>query len=287
MNGIIAQDSWYPVLLTNSTDFKTPVTGKVYGDIVCKYFKTGDSSQTAFAVTADNWKEAGEGKYAIRIGAAEWTERAFYQVSISCAGCIIYNFPVDTQEYFTPAGANQVTITVEEADHTPIPDVSVLILNSGQSITLQSATTDASGQVVVALNDGTYKVRLSKAMVNFTTPETLVVSGATSEEFTGTLVSPTAPSTGLQTVYIVPTDLGLEYSPTMVFWAVASRLNTVVDTAVLSNQILQAEDKTTHFEMQIAKGAVVTITGQNGSSTFFKEEITIDTNDTKNLVDYL
>ena len=289
MNGIIAQDSWYPVILTNATDFKTPVTGKAFGDITCKYFKTGDTSQTEFDVTADNWKEAGEGKYAIRLGAAEWIERAFYQVSISCTGCITYNFSVDTQEYFTPSGANAVTITVEEADHTPIPDVSVLILNSAQTVKLKSGTTDANGQVTpgFALNDGTYKIRLSKLMVNFTTPETLTVSGETEKICIGTVVSPTAPSAGLQTLYIIPTTLGLAYSADMVLSAVISQLNEEVDTAVLTNQILTGVDKTTHFEMQIAKGAVVTITGWNGTTKFLEKTITITSDDTRNLVAYL
>jgi hypothetical protein len=183
-------------------------------------------------------------------------------------------------------GANTVTITVEEADHTPIPDVSVEIYNAAQTVKLKSGMTDVNGQLVVALNDGSYKIRLSKAMVNFTTPETLTVSGATAKTCTGVPVSVTAPSAGLQTIYIILTDLGLEYSPTMSLWAIANRLNTIVDTAVISNQILLAEDKGTYFEMQIAKGAVVTITGQNGDSIFYKKEITIDTNDTKNLSDY-
>lgn len=287
MNGLINQDSWYPVILTNSTDFKTPVTGKAFGDITCKYFKTGATLQTTFVVTTDDWKEAGEGKYSIRLGAAEWIEHSIYQVSISCVGCIIYNFPVDTQLYFTPSGANSVTITVQEADLTPIPDVSVVILNSAETLTLLTGTTNAIGQLVVALNNGTYKVRLSKAMVNFTVPETLVVSGTTADAYTGDPITPTAPASGLQTLYIVPTTLGLVYSPGMVFTAVIDAINTHVDTAILDNQVLTAVDHTTHFEMQIAKGAVVNIIGKNGVTKFFELAITIDTNSTKNLADYL
>jgi len=185
------------------------------------------------------------------------------------------------------SGANVVTITVEEADHTPIPDASVRILNSAETLTLLTGTTDVSGQLVVALNDGSYKIRLSKAMVNFTTPETLTVSGTTAKTCTGTVVSPTAPGTGLQTLVIYPADLGLTYQTTMVFTAVISRINEEVDTAVLTSQITTATDMTTHFEMQLAKGAVVTVMGKYGDKTFFKKDFTVDTNDVKNLVDYI
>jgi hypothetical protein len=185
------------------------------------------------------------------------------------------------------SGANVVTITAQEIGGTPIPDVSIFIFNSAETIKLKSGMTDVDGHLAVALNDGSYKIRLGKAMVNFTVPETLTVAGTTAKTCVGVPVSVTAPSAGLQTVIIYPTTLGLVYSPTMVFTAVIMQLNTVVDTAVLSNQILAAEDHTTHFEMQLAKGAVVMITGKNGNSNFFKKEITIDTDDTKNLTAYL
>ncbi len=73
----------------------------------------------------------------------------------------------------------------------------------------------------------------------------------------------------------------------MEFSAVITNINSHVDMAVLTNQILMAVDKTTHFEMQIAKGAWVTIVSKNGVTVFFKRSLTITSEDTKNLADYL
>ena len=185
------------------------------------------------------------------------------------------------------SGANMVTITVEEADHTPIPDASVRILNNAETLTLLTGTTNVSGQLVVALNDGSYKIRLSKAMANFTVPETLTVSGATAKTCTGIVVSPTAPSAGLQTLVIYPSDLGLTYQPTMVITAVISTINQKIDAAVLTNQITTATDEGDHFEMQLAKGAVVTVTAYNGMVKFIDKTVTITSDNTRNWTAYL
>lgn len=185
------------------------------------------------------------------------------------------------------SGANVVTVTVQEADGTPIPDVSVAVFNAAETVKLKSGMTDQNGQLVVALNDGLYSMRLSKAMVNFTTPELLVVSGATSKTAIGSPVSPTAPAAGLQTLVIYPADLGLEYSSGAKISAKIQEYNSSVDTAILTSQILVAEDKTTHFEMQIAKGARVRLTGKFRTEIFLTKDLTISQSDNANLTDYL
>jgi hypothetical protein len=149
MNGILNQDTWYPVILTNATDFKTAVIGKVYSDITCKYFKTGDTSQTSFSVTSSNWKEAGEGKYSIKIGATEWTNQAIYQVSISCSGCIVYNFPVDTQSFTlisNDVGSVQSSIDSLSADVGSV-------LSAVDSRASQTSVNNVSADVGTVLSD--------------------------------------------------------------------------------------------------------------------------------------
>ena len=63
------------------------------------------------------------------------------------------------------------------------------ILNSAQTSTIGVVYTNASGQAVVALDDGTYKIRLRKAGYTFTVPETLTVSGTTAQTYYGTTVT--------------------------------------------------------------------------------------------------
>jgi len=52
-------DRWFPVILTNDTDFKTAVTSKVFGDVTCKYSFEAATSLTTYAVATEDWKEAG------------------------------------------------------------------------------------------------------------------------------------------------------------------------------------------------------------------------------------
>lgn len=84
------------------------------------------------------------------------------------------------------AGANSVTITVEESDTTPIASTEVQILNTAQDTVLDRKLTDVNGDAVFALDDGSYKVRLSKPQVTFTVPEDLTVSGTTVDTYNGT-----------------------------------------------------------------------------------------------------
>lgn len=91
-------------------------------------------------------------------------------------------------------GANQVTLTIEKLDTTPIPGVDVQIFNADQSVLLDRAKTDASGQVVLALDDGSYKVRLNKLQVSFTVPEDLTVSGTTEQDYNGDVLTISTPA---------------------------------------------------------------------------------------------
>lgn len=86
-------------------------------------------------------------------------------------------------------GANQVTITVNDDDTDPIEGVEVQIYNSAQTLLIGKKDTNASGQAVFSLNDGSYKVRLYKSLIDFTVPEDLTVSGVTTDTYTGTLLT--------------------------------------------------------------------------------------------------
>ena len=89
-------------------------------------------------------------------------------------------------------GANQVTLTIQDDDTDPIEGVEVKVYNSAQTLLLGIKTTDSNGQVVFSLNDGSYKVRLYKSLVDFTVPEDLTVSGVTTDTYTGTLLTITS-----------------------------------------------------------------------------------------------
>lgn len=86
-------------------------------------------------------------------------------------------------------GANQVTITVNDSVPAPIAGVEIRVFNSSQDVLFDVKTSDTVGQATFALNDGAYKVVLSKPQYSFTVPEDLTVSGVTTDTYTGTAIT--------------------------------------------------------------------------------------------------
>ncbi|MFQ5834308.1 MAG: carboxypeptidase-like regulatory domain-containing protein [bacterium] len=93
-------------------------------------------------------------------------------------------------------GVNTVTITLTETGGTPvIPGATVSVKNQANDTLLATGTTDANGQVVFMLDNGTYSVDKQKlGSYSFTNPETLVVSGNTNQSYIGTPISVSAPA---------------------------------------------------------------------------------------------
>ena len=91
-------DLWQPVLLLDDDDGKTAETGKAFGDLTVKYHYQGATSKTTYNITADDWKESGEGEYWLRIGASEFSSEGKYQVSVACAGCRTHRFIVNVKD---------------------------------------------------------------------------------------------------------------------------------------------------------------------------------------------
>lgn len=95
----------------------------------------------------------------------------------------------------TAAGASQVTINVQDLSGNPVQGAQVDIFNGANTTFLSRHFTDVAGQVVIAIDDGTYAVRIWASGYAFTVPETLTVSGDGSATFQGqSFLSPSAPS---------------------------------------------------------------------------------------------
>lgn len=103
-------DKWFPVILTDDGDFKTAKTGKFFGDVTCKYSYEAAVALSTHTVTTDEWKEVGEGKYWLRIGASEFTSEGKYEVSVAVAGCLTFNFPVEVRDKTVAENMNDLDI---------------------------------------------------------------------------------------------------------------------------------------------------------------------------------
>lgn len=88
---------WFPVRLVDSTDLQTAETGKAHGDITVTFGYEAATSYTNAAMTADLWKELGNGNYWVKLGAA-WSSEGKYIARIVCAGCAEVNFVVEVRD---------------------------------------------------------------------------------------------------------------------------------------------------------------------------------------------
>lgn len=99
----------------------------------------------------------------------------------------IDEFKADVSQLTGIAGINATTITVNDGTN-PVDGVQLAIYNSDNTIFITSATTNSSGIATVYLDDGSYKVRISKAGYGFTNPESLTVSSVTTDTYSGDAV---------------------------------------------------------------------------------------------------
>jgi len=91
-------DKIYPVRLVDATDMVSAETGKTFGTITVVYGFEGAAAETAYAVTAADWFEQGNGNYWLNIGANEFTTEGKYIVKVSCAGCADFNFVIEIRK---------------------------------------------------------------------------------------------------------------------------------------------------------------------------------------------
>ena len=159
-------------------------------------------------------------------------------------------------------GAATATITVEDALAAPIANVQVDIYASDDTTLLVSGlVTNALGIVTVALNDGSYRVHLTKSRVTFTTPETLTMSGATAVTYSGVVAAAGVPvSPALCTVYGTLTDLAGNALESTGIRATVVTHPTIVSGAGVSVETPETfTDLTGYFELTLLRTAVVNL----------------------------
>ncbi len=93
-----SQDAKLAFVLVSSTDHVTVVTGITYDQVTVQYWSSGATVKNTYTVTAADWKEAGNGDYALNIGASEFTSYSDYNVSVSAPGCDLVRLQVTTRD---------------------------------------------------------------------------------------------------------------------------------------------------------------------------------------------
>jgi len=161
-------------------------------------------------------------------------------------------------------GANTVTVTIDDGVlPTPIADVSVDVFAADDTtLVLAGLSTNALGQVVVALDNGTYNLHLSKALVTFTVPEVIVVAGAPlAPTFNGTVAPPgtaTTPTAILLTGTLVNLD-GTAINDTEVKAQTIDHPTLIGGTGVTSSAATTYTDTTGFFQLQVLRNATINL----------------------------
>jgi hypothetical protein len=107
-------------------------------------------------------------------------------------------------------GARQIDVTVEDQVSAPIQGAQVDIYDAANTTFLARFHTDINGEVSLALDDGTYNLRIWATGYSFTVPEVLVVTADDSVTYQGTsgivITPPSAPD--LCVIYGYVNDAG-------------------------------------------------------------------------------
>lgn len=91
------------------------------------------------------------------------------------------------------AGARQIEITIEDTGGAPIQGAQIDLYDATNTNFLTRVWTDIAGEVTLALDDGSYNLRIWATGYSFTVPEPLVVTADASVTYQGT-TGPTFPS---------------------------------------------------------------------------------------------
>ena len=162
-----ATDTWVPVMLMSKTDGNTAVTGVAYGSVDVDYAYASATGLTSYSVASADWKEIGEGMYALRIGAGEFANagRYFVRVVDTSASANKYFFAVETSDSTiddvaaSSLNINDVpTFSAKKATDTWIP---VLLVNKSDGIT--GVTGVAYGSV-----DADYQLASATGLTSYT-----------------------------------------------------------------------------------------------------------------------
>lgn len=251
------------LFLDNLSD---PVLGLTSADVTFKYMRQGDIALNAYPLSVSNFFEISDGLYRIILDAAITSYVGTLKIFLS--GPLFDDFLMRYDVIAGVPGNVQVTINIEDGVAVPLPETQVDIWNSAQTLLLWSGVSDINGQIVTALNPGSYKVLLRRNRTSFTVPETLSVvgPGAESETYVGTelsLISPTVPDTCIiyGDIFDIDGVADDQMSPdAIIIRAIRSKTPVYLGTRLLTIDPVEVRaDQSGHFEITLIRGMSVNL----------------------------
>lgn len=156
-------------------------------------------------------------------------------------------------------GARQIDVTVEDTLSVPIQGAQVDVYDAGNTDFLGRFHTDINGQLGLALDDGTYNLRIWATGYAFTVPEVLVVTADAAVTYQGTsgivITPPSAPD--LCVIYGYVNDAGGQPIAAACVSAVPELPQAVgsAQTGERSIHVQTREDG--YFEIELVRTSVV------------------------------
>lgn len=170
-----------------------------------------------------------------------------------------------------PAGANQVTIHTQDASLVAIPGAQVSVYDEANTSLQTRGVTDSNGNLVVALDSATYKLRILKSLYAFTVPETIIVTATQTHNIEGTaFVAPTPSDPAYCTVYGTVRDaagIPVENARVNVYATTPQVVGAIQKGDILA---ITATDELGYFEVELVRETRVQITVASTGLKFIK-----------------
>jgi hypothetical protein len=222
------------------------------------------SGQTWLAMTeVDATNEPGQYAYVFPNPGTVASYRVYFRHTAAPVGFASELHSVVAEPASATAGARLVTLTVHDAAAAPVPYCIVDVYDSSNTVLLtRLSDDDGNGSVQLYLDDGTYKVRVSKArFAQDTLPATLTVAGATSLTITGA-VTPTPAATDpllcLVSGYVLDASGSPVANAPVEFYASTPQ---ALGQDIFGQRALRlSTDSTGYVEAELMRSALVTMT---------------------------
>jgi len=109
------------LVLRDSTDHITEKTNITYDQVTVKYWMTGATSKSTYTVTSADWKNTGNGDYALNIGGSEFAAWGVdYDVRVEATGCDPVRLHVTTRQMLS--GDRDGNLLATRGDILAIPN---------------------------------------------------------------------------------------------------------------------------------------------------------------------
>ena len=162
-------------------------------------------------------------------------------------------------------GTWQIEINTVEAGPIPLQGCQIDVFDSTNTFFLSRVYSDVNGKVNIAVNTGTYCLRIFKSGYSFTVPEILPVSGDGSVTYTGTTINIIVPPSNplLCAIFGTLRDAGGQPMPNVKVKTAAIIPQVSGGTQKHEHTVCAVTDANGYFRIELERGTMVQLTADS------------------------